>query len=102
MLRPAVEPGAGLGHSEVEQQCRLIIRRRRFSERPAQEDRLRLGGALAPRRARSLDKALDDPVVAGGLGHQQVLGDPLVRARLLGQHVGGTPVSVRALCAGEL
>ena len=102
VLGPVGEPGARLGHSEVEQQCRLVARRRRLGERSAQEDGLRLGSALLPRRARGLDQPLDDPAVAGGLADQQVLGDALVRARLLGEQPGGTAVASRALCAGEL
>ena len=61
VLGPVGEPGAGLGHAEVEQQCRPVARRRWFSERSAQEDRLRLGSALLPRRAGGLDQPLDDP-----------------------------------------
>ena len=46
VLAPAGKPGACLGHPEVEQQCRPVARRRRFGERSAQEERLRLGSAL--------------------------------------------------------
>ena len=47
--RASREPGARLGHSEVEQQRRPVARRRRLGERAAQEDRLRLGSALLSR-----------------------------------------------------
>ena len=93
VLGPVGEPGARLGHSEVEQQCRPVARRRWFSERSAQEDRLRLGSALLSRRAGGLDQPLDDPAIGGGLADQQVLGDALVRARLLGEQLGGTAVA---------
>ena len=94
VLGPVGEPGARLGHSEVEQQCRPVVRRRRLGERSAQEDGLRLGSALLPRRAGRLDQPLDDPGVAGGLADEQMLGDALVRARLLGEQLarhGGGP-----------
>ena len=95
-------PDARLGHPEVEQQPRTVVGGRWFSEHSAQEDRLRLGRALLPRRARGLDQPLDDPVVAGRLAAQQVLGDTLVRARLLGEQLGGAAVPLRALGAREL
>ena len=98
VLGPVGEPGAGLGHSEVEQQRRPVARRRWLSERPAQEDRLRLGSALLPRRAGGLDQPLDDPGIGGRLADQQVLGDALARARLLGEQLGGTAVALCALC----
>ena len=94
VLGPAGEPGARLGHSELEQQSRPVARRRRFGERSAQEDGLRLGSALLPRRARGLDQPLDDPAVGGRLADQQVLGDAPVRARLLGEQSRGTAVAL--------
>ena len=102
VLGPAGKPGVGLGHSEVEQQSRTVVGRRRFGERSAQEDRLRLVRTLLSGRARCLDEPAEDPCVAAGLGDEQVLGDALARSCLLGEQVGGTTVRVRALRAGEL
>src|SRR5207237_1255695 len=45
---------------------------------------------------------LDDPAIGGGPGGEQMLGDPLGRARLLGEQSGGTPVGSGALHAREL
>jgi len=102
VLGPVGEPGASLGHSEIEQQARPVTRRRWFCEHSAQENGLRLGSALLPRRARGLDQPLDDPAIGGGLTDQQVLGDALGRPRLLGEQLGGTAVALCALGAGEL
>ena len=60
------------------------------------------GAPCCRRRAGGLDEPLDDPAVGGGLAGQQVLGDALVRARLLGEQLGGTAVALCALGAGEL
>ena len=99
VLGPVGEPGARLGHSEVEQQCRPVARRRWFGERSAQEDGLRLGSALLPRRAGGLDQPLDDPAIGGGLAGQQVLGDarvtrPVAR-RAARRHGGGLARALR-------
>ena len=56
----------------------------------------------ASRGACGLDQLLDHPAIAGGLADQQVPGDALVRARLLGEQSGGTAVALCALCSGEL
>ena len=77
--------------------------RRWFSERSAQEDRLRLGSTSAfPPRTAAADQPLDDPAIVGGLADEQVLGNARVGARLLGEQLGGTAVALRALGAGEL
>ena len=93
VLGPAGEPGERLGHSELQQQSRLVIRRRWLVERAAQEDGCRLGSALPPRRARRLDESIDDPTVGGRLALQQVLGDALdsrpVARPAVGRLVGG-------------
>jgi hypothetical protein len=75
VLGPPGQPGARLGHSQVEQQRRPVGRRRWFGERTAKEDGLRLRRAVLPRRAGGLDQTLDGPAVSGGLADQQVLGD---------------------------
>ena len=85
MLGPAREPGAGLGHPELHQQFRLLTGRRRLIDRPAQKEGGGLGGAVPGCGARGFDQPLDDPAVGGGFADQQVLGDVLVRARLLGE-----------------
>ena len=101
VLGPAGEPGARLGHSEVEQQSVLVVWRWWFSERSAQEDGLRLGSAALSCFASGLDEPLDDPAIAGGFGGQQVVGDPLVRARLPSEQPGSTAMTLCALCARE-
>ena len=101
VLGPVGESSVRLGHSEVEQQCRPLAGRRRFGERPAQEDGLRLGSALLPRRARGLDQPLDDPAIGGRIACQQVLGDVRGRARVFGEQLGGAAVALRALGARE-
>ena len=70
VLLPPVEAGAGLGHSEVEQQSRPFVRRRRLGERAAQQHGLRLGSSLLPGCAGGLDQPLGDPAVCGGLADQ--------------------------------
>ena len=96
------EPGVRLGYAEVEKQCRLVARWRRFSKRSAQEDRLRFGSALPRRRAGSLDQPLDDPAIGSGLADQQVLSDARRRRWLLREQCGGTAVALCALRTGEL
>jgi hypothetical protein len=66
------------------------------------EDGLRPGSALLSRRACGLDRLLDDPAIGGGLAGQQMLGDLLVRARLLGEQSRGIAVALCALRAGEV
>ena len=102
MFGPVGEPGARLGHSELQEHSRQVDRRRRFSKRSAEEDGCRLGSATPLAHPRSLDEPRDDPAVRGGLADQQVLGDPLVRAGVLGEQPGGTAVDFRTLCAGEI
>ena len=56
----------------------------------------------ASRRAGGLDQPLDDPGIGGGLADEQVLGNPLVSVRLLGEQLSGTAVATSALGGGEL
>jgi hypothetical protein len=97
VLGPVGQPSARLGHSEVEQQGRAVVGRRWLGERTAQEDGLRLGSALLSRRAGPLDQPLDDPGIGGGLTGEEVPGDALVPARLLGKNLSGQAVALGAL-----
>ena len=60
------------------------------------------GHPASPRRAGGLDQPLDHPAIGGRLAGQEVLGHARGRARLLGEKLGGTAMTLRALCAGEL
>jgi len=102
MLGPAGKPRARLGHSELQEELRPVVRRRRLGEHSTQEDGCRLGSAVPLRRPRCLEEPLDDPAVGRRLADQQVLGDPLRRAGLLGEEPRGAAVAFRALGAGQL
>ena len=80
MIGPVREPGARLGHSELEQQSVLLLRPGRLNEHSAQEHGGRLRRPASRGGPRGLDEPLDDPVVTGRLADEQVLGDALVRA----------------------
>jgi hypothetical protein len=102
VLGPAVETGVSLRCAEVEQQFRLLVRRRRLGECSAQEERFGLAGAALSRRARRLDEPRCDPGIARRLGDEQMLRDELARAGLLVEQPGRAPVRLRALRARKL
>ena len=102
MLLPAGEAGDGLGHAQLEEQPRMVARRRRLCERATEKDRLCLGSASPPRRGCSFDETFVHPGVGGGLADQQVLRDPVVLARLLGEQLGRATVTSCALLVREL
>ena len=82
---------------------RRSVRRRRLGERTAQEHapptRARRSGR--PSRAASTSRSTTHGSAAGSLD-QQVLGDALGRAWLLGEQPSGASVALRALGAREL
>ena len=102
MLGPAGKPRTRLRHSELQEELRPVVRRWRLCKYPAQEDSCRLGRTVALRRPGGLEQPRDDPVVGCRLSEQQVLGDSLVRVRLLGEELRCTTVTFRTLCACEL
>ena len=102
VLGPAVEPGACLGRSELQQQLMLLGRRRRLVDHAPQEDGGGLGSAVPGGLARSPDEPLDDPAVGGRVGDEQMLGDALASTRAVVEQQGGGAVALRALGAREL
>jgi hypothetical protein len=95
-------PDAGLGHPQVEEQCRAVACRRRLGERTTEEDHLRFGSALNSRLARGRNQPVDDPAIVGGLTDEQVLGDARFGAWLFGEQLGGAAMALHSLSTGKL
>ena len=73
-----------------------------LGESAAQQDRLGLRSTLLAGGAGGRDQSLDHPVIGRGFAQEQVLGDALARARLLGEQPRRTAVPSCAFDAGEV
>jgi hypothetical protein len=102
MSRPSGHPGAGLGHTQLEQETRDRLRRRWLLEHASQVHGRGFGRAAAGGGARGLDQLLDDPLVGRRVAEQQMLGDALVGARTGRQQARRRAMPAGAVTAGEL
>ena len=98
---PLGEAGPGLrGPERKQNRGTLIALRRPAAPYGGSGRRFREPRSGSP--CEPLEQAIDAPRIGRGLAREQVLGDTLLRARLLGEQYGGVTVTPRAFRAREL